>query len=289
MSKKEANNTFSKGMIQDLNPINTPNTVLTDCLNGTIITYDGNEFSLQNDKGNYALKNCKLSPNYIPVGIKEYGDILYIVSYNPLDKNVEIGSYPSPQTRFLGNPEKGSKSIEPLVNWDSGTSTNYSSITKKEKLNIFYDTDNPENSKLYPGDRYQLTINEFNENSPYETIKYYILDEEKKLTEISDLVEKCNSDTEYKYVAWNIPGWFSYKQQFAKINDVQLNYSKFILDGFTSDNNSSVDLILNLNFQVSSSDKLFNEWTLQEKGIPGEGLYLHITIIKRDTIVGSSP
>ena len=98
MSRQETNNIFNEGLIKDLNPINTPNTALTDCVNGTIITYDGNEYSLQNDKGNYALEHCKLDSNYIPVGVKEYGDILYIVSYNPLNEHVQIGSYPSPKT-----------------------------------------------------------------------------------------------------------------------------------------------------------------------------------------------
>ena len=41
--KKEATNTWSEGLVMDLNPVSTPNTVLTDCVNGTIITYDGNE------------------------------------------------------------------------------------------------------------------------------------------------------------------------------------------------------------------------------------------------------
>ena len=94
--RKESSNQFTEGLVCDLNPINTPNTALTDALNATIITYDGNEYSLQNDRGNYPLKHCRLKPNYIPVGIKEHGDILYIVSYNPLNENVEIGSYPSP-------------------------------------------------------------------------------------------------------------------------------------------------------------------------------------------------
>ena len=94
--RKESSNQFTEGLVCDLNPINTPNTVLTDALNATIITYDGNEYSLQNDRGNYPLENCRLKPNYIPVGLKEYGDILYIVSYNPLNDNVEIGTYPSP-------------------------------------------------------------------------------------------------------------------------------------------------------------------------------------------------
>lgn len=74
MMRQEANNTFNDGLIQDLNPINTPNTVLTDSLNATIVTYDGNEFNLQNDRGNYPLQYCKLNPNYIPVGVKEYAD-----------------------------------------------------------------------------------------------------------------------------------------------------------------------------------------------------------------------
>ena len=59
--KKSSVNTFTEGLVCDLDPINVPNNVLTDCLNGTIITYDDNEFSLQNDKGNYPLKDCKLN------------------------------------------------------------------------------------------------------------------------------------------------------------------------------------------------------------------------------------
>lgn len=99
MSKEIKSNTFSNGLMMDLHPINTPNTVLTDNLNGTIITYDGNEHVLQNDMGNYKLKDCQLKPNYIPIGLKEYAGILYIVSYNPLDEHVEIGTYPSPEIK----------------------------------------------------------------------------------------------------------------------------------------------------------------------------------------------
>lgn len=43
MGKQVATNDFSKGLMMDLNPMTTPNSVMTDCLNGTIITYDGNE------------------------------------------------------------------------------------------------------------------------------------------------------------------------------------------------------------------------------------------------------
>ena len=60
MSKQEATNGFSKGLNMDLNPISTPNEILTDCLNGTIITYNGNEWNLQNDMGNYSFPGCEL-------------------------------------------------------------------------------------------------------------------------------------------------------------------------------------------------------------------------------------
>jgi hypothetical protein len=41
--KKETINTFDGGMIRDLHPLTTPNNVLTDALNATLITYNGNE------------------------------------------------------------------------------------------------------------------------------------------------------------------------------------------------------------------------------------------------------
>jgi hypothetical protein len=113
--RKESSNQFTEGLVCDLNPINTPNTVLTDALNATIITYDGNEFSLQNDRGNYPLENCKLKPNYIPVGLKEYGDILYIISYNPLDNSVEIGTYPSPVELIATDVEDSPLSLNSVI------------------------------------------------------------------------------------------------------------------------------------------------------------------------------
>ena len=44
--KKEAVSTFNEGLNYDLNPITTPNNVLTDCVNGTISTFNGNADAL---------------------------------------------------------------------------------------------------------------------------------------------------------------------------------------------------------------------------------------------------
>lgn len=111
--KKETVNVFNEGLNKDLNPIVTPNNVLTDNLNGTFITFNGDELSLQNDAGNTRIPvpetgdSVRLSEGFYPLGIKEYGGVLYIVSgkqglneFNQRDPNldeIEFGSYPSPE------------------------------------------------------------------------------------------------------------------------------------------------------------------------------------------------
>lgn len=107
---QEAANTFSEGLIMDLNPLTTPNNVLTNCLNGTFITFNGNEFVLQNDMGNGRVETAYLPSGYVPVGIKEHGGIIYVASYNPLTNRSQIGSFPSPERNIsseeLNAPEQ---------------------------------------------------------------------------------------------------------------------------------------------------------------------------------------
>ena len=211
MSRQETNNTFSEGLIKDLNPINTPNTALTDCVNGTIITYDGNEYSLQNDKGNYGLEHCKLSPNYIPVGIKEYGDILYIVSYNPLNEYVEIGSYPSPET--IQDPKDSGllsskdmiidiySDLEKQYKTDqSKTEFSYQEIVEKySKLYVFYGKD-PDALKMHEGDEIQLTVEDELKN-PFEKLQYVLVNDNRQITDISDKVKSYIEANNYKPIA----------------------------------------------------------------------------------------
>ena len=89
--RKTTSTEFKDGLNLDLHPIVTPNTVLTDNLNGTFITYNGNEFCLQNDRGN--TKVAGLKDGFIPIGAKQYGGIIYIVSTNN-NGLTEIGTYP---------------------------------------------------------------------------------------------------------------------------------------------------------------------------------------------------
>lgn len=106
MSKKQTTNTFGKGMMLDLHPLTVPSDVLTDALNATTITMNGNEGILQNDMGNGRVESAFLPPGYVPVGIKEYGGIIYVASYNPVTNKSQIGSFPSPE-RNIDQTEEG--------------------------------------------------------------------------------------------------------------------------------------------------------------------------------------
>lgn len=173
--KTSSTNTFTEGMVCDLDPINVPNNVLTDCLNGTIITYDGNEFSLQNDKGNYPLKDCKLRPNFIPLGIKEHGGILYIVSLNPLTGEEEIGSYPSPKLYDGGTPPHGDLNVEYVIDkaFEEANSEelDYSELESKCKSWYYADP----KLKLNVDDKFWFEEELGNTN--FEKIEKYIIDE----------------------------------------------------------------------------------------------------------------
>ena len=67
--KKDTINTFNEGMVKDLHPLTTPTNVLTDALNATLVTYNGNELVLQNDMANTKISKAFLPAGYVPVGM----------------------------------------------------------------------------------------------------------------------------------------------------------------------------------------------------------------------------
>ena len=105
-----AKNSFAKGLLMDFSPENTNAESMTSALNATLLTFNGNEGSLQNDMGNGRVETAYLPEGYIPVGSCEFGDIIYIVSYNPLIDKAQIGCFPSPE-RNLSSDELGQESI----------------------------------------------------------------------------------------------------------------------------------------------------------------------------------
>lgn len=97
MKKAVATSTFNGGLVMDFNPMITPDNVLVNALNATLVTMNGNESILQNDMGNGRVETAYLPDGYIPMGTCEFGDIIYIVSFNPLNNKCQIGCFPSPE------------------------------------------------------------------------------------------------------------------------------------------------------------------------------------------------
>ena len=151
---RKATNRFTKGLIMDFSPENTKNEVLTNALNATLLTFNGNELSLQNDMGNGRVETAYLPDGYMPVGTCEYGGIIYIVSYNPLEDKSQIGCFPSPE-RNISNEELGipNKSIE--RDWfqvfENGSPTG--EILHNTQYVLL------KNDKLNPGDKFIVTAN----------------------------------------------------------------------------------------------------------------------------------
>ena len=97
---EQASNTFSRGLQMDTHPITQGNDSLSDALNATFVTMNGNEVILQNDMGNRRVDHAYLPAGYQPVGMKEYGGIIYVAAYNPITNKSQIGSFPSPERKI---------------------------------------------------------------------------------------------------------------------------------------------------------------------------------------------
>lgn len=282
--KKETSNQFTReGMVCDLNPINTPNTVLTDNLNGTIITYNGNEFSLQNDRGNYELKHCRLKPNYIPVGIKEYGDILYIVSYNPLDKHVEVGTYPSPLMISETSGDNYDVDVTSIIQSqiiDKGLKEGlYKEVMNNADSIIF----NGDNFKLNPGDMYCLQQDINSDLHKYETIDYYILGEDSSIHNVNDKIkiDVLETDPDYEHVAWTIPGWINIKTRLVELSSSGINVKYFYVP--KTDGKQTAHFSFNLRLNVNdphllnkkNGTSILEEWCVDPKDV---GFRLNIEV-----------
>lgn len=148
MKKQDTTNTFHEGLLMDLNPLLTPNNVVTNCLNGTLVTFSGNENTLQNDMGNGRVETAYLPEGYVPLGTTELGGIIYIVSYNPIIKKCQIGSFPSPERNI--STYEYNKAHEVQLNCGNFYEGQKDVIARSIKLEL---TD----KQLHPGDKFCIT------------------------------------------------------------------------------------------------------------------------------------
>lgn len=158
-------NQFNKGLNLDTNPATISNEYLTDALNGTLISFNGNDMSYQNDLGNARIHNARLKPGFIPLGMKEYGGVIYVASHNPLSGDSEVGSFPSPERNHNYNFED--KSIEQSIDVNSWFNTECSnngskSLPKPMSQSIGIKDTKGKDVLLNPGDLYKIALSNLN-------------------------------------------------------------------------------------------------------------------------------
>ena len=164
-----AKNTFAEGLVMDFSPDNTQATALTSALNATLLTFNGNEMSLQNDMGNGRVGTAYLPEGYVPVGTCEFGDIIYIVSYNPIINKSQIGCFPSPE-RNISSDEVGG--LEQSLKWtdfqgSDGSGPNGEIVASSIKK-ILYET-----KDMTSGDKYIIYSAELDSAGNHEYLSDY--------------------------------------------------------------------------------------------------------------------
>ena len=245
---KKATNKFTKGLVMDFSPENTKNEVLTHALNATLLTFNGNELSLQNDMGNGRVETACLPEGYMPVGTCEYGGIIYIVSYNPLEDKSQIGCFPSPE-RNISRDELGEAITESLNSSafqeiENGAATG--KIINNSKYVLL------KNDELHPGDKFIVTSdqgiyqnsladlyikknNEFIlQEHPIIALNIVSIEESGKIIYLNSSIKKyeCDSDGEtYKYHILGETNTNSFDQQSVDLdsyrNVLNSGYSVF--------------------------------------------------------------
>lgn len=154
MKKAVATSTFNGGLVMDFNPMITPDNVLVNALNATLVTMNGNESILQNDMGNGRVETAYLPDGYIPMGTCEFGDIIYIVSFNPLNNKCQIGCFPSPE-RNIDSDEisnlKVSLAATDFQELNNGSPTGKLVANSVKKI-VYQNTMNPGDKYLIYGD-----------------------------------------------------------------------------------------------------------------------------------------
>lgn len=154
-----AKSTFGDGLLMDFAPDNTQATCLTHALNATLLTMNGNELSLQNDMGNGRVETAYLPEGYVPVGTCEFGDIIYIVSYNPITNKSQIGCFPSPERNISSKELSGTETTFDLKNFVKTSDFGFDYTINNSIKQIIYE------NNLNPGDKFIVHSRDISEKS----------------------------------------------------------------------------------------------------------------------------
>lgn len=277
-------NTFSEGLVMDFAPETTRNNCLTNALNATLVTMNGNELQLQNDMGNGKVYKAALPAGYVPLGTTELGGIIYIVSYNPLTNKCQIGSFPSPQRI------KSSTSIKEGTNKYDITAFNTDKfIISNEVINpgdkFYFTTPNTLNNYVYSDNLVDNDIkqqNFLNAAQRFIKIKAALLTNNNKLLYLdipSDkkILYEVTSEQQNSNNYWNVLQTKISGKLVLVLQKVLFNYSAQI-NAALLETNTELESTKNLSISL---DSLF---TSTDKFYP-YGLSITLRLLQNDEIV----
>ena len=207
---EQAVNQFNKGLQSDTHPMVQGNDTLSDALNATFVTMNGNEVVLQNDMGNRRVDNAFLPSGYEPVGIKEYGGIIYVAAYNPITNRSQIGSFPSPERK-----------IDSLDDKNLQCSFNFFEHFPADKVDEngmkFISTDSvllplSDEISLHAGDKFSIYCDDINEENWQKYITNYYNTENRKIKsrknkELTLFIGILNSQNQFVDVTHTLKRW----------------------------------------------------------------------------------
>ena len=291
--KSSQTNTFTGGMQKDLHPMTTPNNVLTDALNATITTMNGNESVLQNDMGNARVESAYLPKGYIPIGMKEYGGVIYIASYNPITKKGQVGSFPSPERNKETDNDNNLKwNLDQLLIKNS----NGEIIQYSIKDSIYQD------KIFHPGDKFilQADLNNLNgititdqlhEGNGDISLKLSVIDSNNTLVDITEIMNKYNLNGQLDpkgCIIYNITG---NSVDDARIENYNVYNSKiagklYLVSELNSIKsiNAELDTDLNDNNTVDLKTTITYKYNCKRSNILPPLIYVNDTVYNKDTL-----
>ena len=279
-------NQFNKCLQMDTHPmVQSPDT-LTDALNATFVTMNGNEVILQNDMGNRRVDNAYLPPGYEPVGIKEYGGVIYIAAYNPITNHSQIGSFPSPERKIDYNDDNSLKSdfdFENFVSTVGGNIVEDSELKIPVMINDSFLIPLTKTNTLHVGDKFVVYAPDLSkmkddisnyDNIDSESDKVYSPKNRKYTIQIGVLNEQNNFNDITKYlVRWDDESPANIIKDLGNKSDLyKFNKGYFIPDGFTYQTDIEGNTIDDTNLILSRKQIVANTFSYKLAG----PLYLRV-------------
>lgn len=185
-----------------------------DALNATLRTFNGNELVLQNEMGNTMIQDSTtgnimgLRDGFVPVGMKEYGGILYIASYNQHTNEGELGTIPSPVINYTYNttPYVCDFKDTEITNIDSDISSNslITDLLPKYLKEPFQISD----KRFQVGDQFIINLNLSNTVKTKRNCRYYLGGKETKVSTEYPLISGFKEDTDSSNSEIKDYGWF---------------------------------------------------------------------------------